>query len=190
MSSTVGSVERRASPSERDLAGLAADGLTLMRLVLAAALVPVLGARRIVLAAAMVGSAWLTDFFDGRAARASAGPTSLGALDLWAETLVGAGAVLGFVGSGRCPPSRVGSLTWSAVEGPGDRMIGQPGSSRPARLVGLSSLMLVRGAPFDRMDTELTNSVGVVRRRHHAERHLARRVVVALRPVKLNSMAP
>jgi phosphatidylglycerophosphate synthase len=53
--------------------------------------------------AAVVGSAWLSDFLDGRAARASARPTSLGGFDRWADTLVGAGAVVGFVASGWLP---------------------------------------------------------------------------------------
>jgi len=97
-------VERRAaSPEDRDLLGRAADGLTLGRAVLAVTLIPVLGTRRTALGAAIVGSAWLSDFLDGRAARASAGPTSLGRFDLWADTLIGAGVVLGFVASGWVP---------------------------------------------------------------------------------------
>jgi phosphatidylglycerophosphate synthase len=55
------------------------------------------------LGAAIVGSAWLSDFLDGRAARASSASTRFGALDLWADTFVGAGAVLGFVASGWVP---------------------------------------------------------------------------------------
>ena len=94
-------VERSERP---DLLSLAADGLTLGRLVLAVALVPVLGARRTGLGAALLGSAWLSDFFDGRAARASSSRTRLGAADLWFDTFVGAGAVLGFVAWGWIPP--------------------------------------------------------------------------------------
>ena len=89
------------SPRERDMLALVADGLTAMRVLLAVAVVPVLGSGRTTMAAVLVGSAWLSDFFDGRAARASATPTRLGELDLWADTLVGAGAVLGFVAAGR-----------------------------------------------------------------------------------------
>jgi phosphatidylglycerophosphate synthase len=99
------SVKRAESQSRRrDLPGLAADGLTLGRAVAAVALVPVFGAGQTALGAALVGSAWLSDFFDGRAARASPGPTSLGAFDLWADTLLGAGAVLGFTLLGWVPP--------------------------------------------------------------------------------------
>lgn len=90
--------------AERDLLGLAADGLTLSRLVVAVALIPVLGTRRTVLGAALVGSAWMSDFLDGRAARASSGPTRMGGADLWVDTLVGAGAMLGFVAWGWVPP--------------------------------------------------------------------------------------
>jgi CDP-alcohol phosphatidyltransferase len=94
-----------ARPEERDLVGLAADALTLARLAVAAALIPVLGARRVTLGAVLLGSAWISDFMDGRAARASAGRTRLGDLDLWADTLVGGGAVLGFTLSGWIPPA-------------------------------------------------------------------------------------
>ena len=94
-----------AQPKERDLVGLAADALTLARLVVAIALIPVLGARRLTLGAVLLGSAWISDFLDGRAARASAGRTRLGDVDLWADTFVGAGAVLGFTVWGWVPPA-------------------------------------------------------------------------------------
>lgn len=89
---------------QRDVLGLAADGLTLGRLVVAVALIPVLGARRVALGATLLGCAWISDFLDGRAARASRGRTRLGGVDVWADTLVGAGAVLGFAASGWVPP--------------------------------------------------------------------------------------
>ena len=94
-----------ARPDERDLVGLAADALTLARLVVAVALIPVLGSRRLMLGAVLLGFAWISDFFDGRAARASAGRTRLGDVDLWADTFVGAGAVLGFTVWGWVPPA-------------------------------------------------------------------------------------
>src|SRR6266545_4499368 len=94
-----------ARPEERDLVGLAADALTIARLVVAVALIPVLGARRVTLGAVLLGCAWISDFLDGRAARASAGRTRLGDVDLWADTFVGAGAVLGFTLSGWIPPA-------------------------------------------------------------------------------------
>lgn len=96
------SVERAG---ERDLLGRTADGLTAYRAFVAVALVPVLGARRVALAAALLGTGWISDFLDGRAARASAGPTRLGRSDLWIDTLVGAGAVLGSVAFGWVPPA-------------------------------------------------------------------------------------
>ena len=94
-----------APPKERDLIGFAADVLTIARLVVAVALIPVLGARRLTLGAVLLGSAWISDFLDGRAARASAGRTRLGDVDLWADTFVGAGAVLGFTVWGWIPPA-------------------------------------------------------------------------------------
>ena len=94
-----------ARPDERGLVGLAADALTLARLVVAVALIPVLGARRVTLGAVLLGFAWISDFLDGRAARASTGRTRLGDVDLWADTFVGAGTVLGFTLSGWIPPA-------------------------------------------------------------------------------------
>jgi len=94
-------VERRSE--EHDLLGFAADVLTLGRLIVAVALVPVLEARLMALGAGLLGSAWISDFLDGRAARASAGRTRLGDVDLWADTLVGAGAVVGFTVWGWVP---------------------------------------------------------------------------------------
>jgi phosphatidylserine synthase len=83
--------------------GRTADGLTFSRLVIAIVLVPVLGAHHSPAAAVLVGAGWLTDFFDGRAARAAEGHTRLGAFDLWVDTLVGAGLLLGFVAWGWVP---------------------------------------------------------------------------------------
>jgi phosphatidylglycerophosphate synthase len=113
-------VQQRASRHEPDLLALIADGLTIGRFVLGVALVPVLGSKRITLAASILGAAWLTDFFDGRAARASAGTTRFGPLDLWADTVVGAGAVLGFVASGWLPAVLgiglvLALVTWFAI---------------------------------------------------------------------------
>jgi phosphatidylglycerophosphate synthase len=65
-----------------------------------------------VLGAALLASAWLSDFFDGRLARAYIGRTCLGDVDLWADTLVGAGAPLGLtVGEGSPRWSASGSST-------------------------------------------------------------------------------
>ena len=83
---------------------LAADTLTGLRAVIALALVPTLGAGRVDLAAALVGIAWISDFLDGRAARASGQSTHLGSWDLAADTAVGAGIVLGFVAEGWLDP--------------------------------------------------------------------------------------
>jgi phosphatidylglycerophosphate synthase len=97
---------QRSSPrNERVPLALIADGLTVSRFLLGASLVPVLGGMRVGLGASLVGTAWITDFLDGRAARASSVPSRLGAFDLWADTLVGAGAVLGFVTWGWVPAS-------------------------------------------------------------------------------------
>lgn len=97
----MGGGERPAA--EAVVLGRTADGLTLARLVIAVVLVPVLGAHHAAAAAVLVGAAWLTDFFDGRAARAADGLTRLGAFDLWVDTLVGAGLLLGFVAWGWLP---------------------------------------------------------------------------------------
>ncbi len=74
----------------------AADGLTLARLCIAVALVPVLGTGRFAEGSVLLGLGWMTDFLDGRAARASGLPTRLGACDYQVDTAVGAGIIAGF----------------------------------------------------------------------------------------------
>jgi phosphatidylglycerophosphate synthase len=73
----------------------AADVLTLARLAIAPVLAAALAAEQLGTAAALLAVAWLTDAFDGQAARASALPTRLGGADLVVDTTVGAGALLG-----------------------------------------------------------------------------------------------
>lgn len=103
--------------AERDLLGRTADVLTAYRAFVAVALIPALGARRVALAAALLGTGWISDFLDGRAARASSGPTRLGRADLWIDTLVGAGAVIGSVAWGWVPPTIGVGLVGSLVAG-------------------------------------------------------------------------
>jgi phosphatidylglycerophosphate synthase len=83
---------------------LAADSLTALRAGLALALIPVLGVGRLDLGAALVGIAWISDFLDGRAARASGRATHLGSWDLAADTAVGAGILFGFTAEGWLDP--------------------------------------------------------------------------------------
>jgi phosphatidylglycerophosphate synthase len=67
-----------------------ADGLTLIRALLAALLIGTVATGRLVLAACMLAAAWITDALDGRLARASSRATHLGGLDLAVDTAVGA----------------------------------------------------------------------------------------------------
>lgn len=91
--------------TERDRLARTADGLTFARALIAVLLLPVLGTRRVVLGALLVGTAWISDFLDGRAARAAGTPTRLAGWDLAADTAVGAALVLGFTLSGWVPPA-------------------------------------------------------------------------------------
>jgi hypothetical protein len=98
-------VDRRAVlPSgSRDVLGLAADALTLSRVVLAAVLIPLLGTGRTTLGrpssdrhGSLTSSTVVQrEHLPGR--------HRWGGFDRWADTLVGAGAVVGFVASGWLP---------------------------------------------------------------------------------------
>jgi len=80
-----------------------ADALTLTRASLALVLAVVLARGRLAPAAVLLSVAWLTDFADGRVARAGRGRTRLGGFDLSADTLVGAGVLVGLAADGYIP---------------------------------------------------------------------------------------
>lgn len=80
-----------------------ADALTMSRALLGVVLALVLVRGSLTPAAVMLSMAWLTDFADGRVARAARGRTRLGAFDLSADTLVGVGVLVGMAGSGAVP---------------------------------------------------------------------------------------
>jgi phosphatidylglycerophosphate synthase len=87
--------------ARRDIARAhAADGLTVARGLLAAALAGVLVFDHVAVASWMLTAAWITDALDGRLARASTQATRLGHLDLAVDTSVGAGLLLGMAASG------------------------------------------------------------------------------------------
>ena len=72
-----------------------ADALTAVRALIALLLVAMVGQGRLDVAAALLATAWLTDFLDGKSARAATRPSHLGHLDLAVDTLVGAGLMIG-----------------------------------------------------------------------------------------------
>jgi len=72
-----------------------ADVLTGLRALIALLLVAMVGRGRLDTAVALLAVAWLTDFFDGRSARAATRPTHLGQWDLGVDTFVGAGVMVG-----------------------------------------------------------------------------------------------
>ncbi len=80
-----------------------ADVLTMSRMVIAVALIPIVWSLSLGLAALMVSIAWLTDLLDGRLARAAGREGRLGSWDLRADTAVGAGLLIGLTGSGTIP---------------------------------------------------------------------------------------
>lgn len=55
--------------------------------------------------AILLSISWITDFLDGRLARRASTPTRLGRWDVWADTAVGAGLVVGLVLEGTLPLS-------------------------------------------------------------------------------------
>jgi phosphatidylserine synthase len=72
-----------------------ADLLTGSRALIALFLVATVGQGRLGTATALLAIAWLTDFFDGKSARAAEKPTHLGRWDLLVDTFVGAGLMVG-----------------------------------------------------------------------------------------------
>ncbi|HSG80110.1 MAG TPA: CDP-alcohol phosphatidyltransferase family protein [Acidimicrobiia bacterium] len=85
-----------------DLASVA-DGLTVSRIVLAAAIGISVAGDRLDISAVLLVVAWLTDLLDGIAARAAAGPTRLGNWDFRVDVTMGVSILVGLVIVGRVP---------------------------------------------------------------------------------------
>jgi len=83
--------------------GLWADTLTVSRMVLAAPLLVSAAAGAWAIVAMLLAVAWWSDLLDGRLARRSTEPTRFGHLDLTADTVAGAGLLLGLVVGGHVP---------------------------------------------------------------------------------------
>ncbi|NNC41373.1 MAG: CDP-alcohol phosphatidyltransferase family protein [Acidimicrobiia bacterium] len=90
---------------------LAADLLTTSRGLIAIGLIAAISGRHLSTVAVLISVAWLTDLFDGRAARAGAGSTRLGRWDLGVDTMVGVGALVGLLMAGAIPVW----LAWGAL---------------------------------------------------------------------------
>lgn len=84
-----------------------ADLLTGLRTLIALLLVAVIGQGRLDLAAVLLSIGWLSDFFDGKSARAADRPTHLKQWDIYADTLVGVGILLGLAFGGYWPSGLV-----------------------------------------------------------------------------------
>lgn len=80
-----------------------ADGLTATRAFLAVVLVVVVGSDHIGVAAGALCLAWMTDFLDGRVARAARGETRLGGFDFPVDVSVGVSVLVGLAISGALP---------------------------------------------------------------------------------------
>jgi phosphatidylglycerophosphate synthase len=91
------------TPTKSGLA-MGADALTVARMLIAVALVPIAWAGSWTSAAALLSLAWISDVLDGRLARRAVGESMLGRFDLIADTAVGAGLLLGLVGHGTIQP--------------------------------------------------------------------------------------
>jgi phosphatidylserine synthase len=80
-----------------------ADGLTASRALLGVALAFLVARGRFEPAAVALSVAWVTDFLDGRVARAASGSTRLGEWDMPADTAVGVGVLVGLGAGGYLP---------------------------------------------------------------------------------------
>ena len=90
-------------PSTRSRATVVADGLTVLRLVIAIVLIPAAWSLSLGLSAWLLSVAWMTDVLDGRLARGVGEEGRMGRWDLTADTAVGAGLLVGLAGSGEIP---------------------------------------------------------------------------------------
>lgn len=90
-------------PSTQSRATVIADGLTMSRFVIAIVLIPATWSLNLVVSAWLVAVAWVTDVLDGRLARAVGEEGRMGRWDLTADTVVGAGLLVGLAGSGEIP---------------------------------------------------------------------------------------
>jgi hypothetical protein len=88
---------RRAQPA------VVADVLTVSRLGLAVLVIPSAWTRNLTLTSALLAAAWLTDFLDGRIARAAGVTGRMGPWDLTVDTTVGVGLIIGLTGAGEVP---------------------------------------------------------------------------------------
>ncbi len=86
------------------LAAALADLLTASRLVMGVVAAAALVAEELNLFAILLTTAWATDVFDGRLARASKRKTLFAAADLMVDTWVGACVIVGLALSGRVSP--------------------------------------------------------------------------------------
>lgn len=91
-------------PQERSGLALAADTLTGFRFVAAVALLLLAASGAFTGVALLLSIAWITDFLDGRLARRAGTPTRFGRWDMWADTSLGVGLVIGLVIEGTLPP--------------------------------------------------------------------------------------
>jgi len=90
-------------PSRRSRATVIADGLTMLRFVIAIVLIPANWSLSLGVSVWLVSVAWVTDVLDGRLARAAGEEGRMGRWDLTADTAVGAGLLVGLAGSGEIP---------------------------------------------------------------------------------------
>ena len=88
-----------------------ADALTLVRLPLAVAIAGIVGIYDgLVVGAALLSAAWMTDLAAGRLARRAVSGTHFGPWDPIADATIGMGVLVGLVVSGR-----VGAVPWLAL---------------------------------------------------------------------------
>lgn len=117
-----GVVSRRERHSllGRNSMTVAADGMTICRLLLAVAVVPVAWSGDLTITGILVSVAWLTDLADGRLARRSGSSGKLADWDLKADTAVGIGLLVGLTASSLVPawlPIAAALLLWPYLTG-------------------------------------------------------------------------
>lgn len=152
--------------------GRLADALTLARFGLGAALVVTLGRGEQELSAVVLVAAWITDFLDGRLARAGSG-SRLGDWDFPADTVVGAGVLLG-LGLDGYVDLRL-AVVASAVLGAAYALTRNPALSQILQAIGYGAFLWrlwARSSPIRWLPVGVIAVIGVADRRRLVEETL------------------
>jgi hypothetical protein len=148
-----------------DLA-LVADALTLVRGLLGVLLAYLIVRGRMDAVAVWLSVGWVTDFLDGRVARAAAGHTRLGRWDFPADVILGGGVLVGLAAAGLMPP--IVTVLVLAACGGGYLLLRNAALGMILQAVAWVAILWqlwIRRAPAAWLPVAVAATIGVVNRR-------------------------